>query len=80
MELQYIYKYIKDPLIIVMLQLTAVIIWLEIEKATPEAALVDQFPNSLPDVPTILTWTNNTLSKIWANKVSTASARGQFLI
>ena len=39
-----------------------------------------KFPNGLPNVPTIQMWTDNTPSKKWSNKVSTASPQGQHLI
>jgi hypothetical protein len=65
--------------VVLILQLAAAITRLE-EKAFLPDDIKTRFPNGLPDVPTIQMWTDNTPSKKWANKVSTASPRGQYLI
>ena len=65
--------------VVLILQLAAAITRLEDESPTQQT-LRDSFPNGIPDIPTILMWTDNTPSKKWANKVSTASPKGQHLI
>ena len=59
--------------LIVVLQLAAAITRLEDQpRASLPPALLAQFPAGFPHIPTLLTWTDNTPSKKWANKVTTA--------
>jgi hypothetical protein len=58
--------------VVVILQLAAATTSLE-NLADLPLEILQQFPNGIPNVPTILMWTDNTPSKKWANKVSTAS-------
>ena len=37
-------------------------------------------PDGIPVMPVLLAWTDNTASKAWANRVSTSSTRGQYLV
>ena len=67
--------------LVVVLQLAAAITRLEDQPwASLPPALHAQFPTGFPHIPTLLTWTDNTPSKKWANKVTTASPRGQYLV
>ena len=65
--------------VILILQLATAITRLE-DKSPTQQTLRDSFPHGIPAIPTILMWTDNTPSKKWANKVSTASPKGQHLI
>ena len=62
---------------VVILQLAATIVLFQ--DAAP-GALAQHFPNGVPAYPILLSWTDNTASKGWANKVTTRSKRGQYLL
>jgi hypothetical protein len=65
----------------VILQLAACITRLELDpySALP-LSLRRRYPNGIPALPTVVIWTDNTPSKRWANKVTTASPMGQTLV
>jgi hypothetical protein len=62
--------------IVVILQLAATIVFFQ----TPIEVLRAFFPDGIPSMPILLAWTDNTASMAWANKVSTGSIRGQYLL
>jgi hypothetical protein len=62
--------------LVVILQLAATIVLFQ----TPRDQLALLFPDGIPVFPVLLAWTDSTASKAWANKVSTGSIRGQYLL
>jgi hypothetical protein len=62
--------------LVVILQLAATIVFFQ----TPVEILRTYFPDGIPSLPVLLSWTDSTASKSWANKVSTGSIRGQYLL
>jgi hypothetical protein len=62
--------------LVVVLQLVATIVFFQ----QPTEILKLYFPNGIPVLPVLLTWTDSTTSKGWANKVSAGSTRGQYLL
>ena len=63
--------------VVVIIQLIATIVLFR--DSTP-GELAKQFPNGVPKFPILKSWTDNTPSKGWANKVTAKSRRGQYLL
>jgi hypothetical protein len=61
---------------VVIIQIAAVIARLE---DLPQEVLAT-FPDGIPEIPVLLTWTDNTATRRWTQKVTSTSPRGQSLV
>lgn len=62
---------------VVLLQFAAFAVRL---RTLPEEELRRIFGGRVPQMPVLLSWTDNTVSKSWANRVTSSSEKGQWLI